>query len=111
MSEESSSAPSRSMLMPLGWVAVAGLVSIAACAGIGLGVNDSESAGVLAAQLSAFPLGFSLSAALAGLIIHFAIQRATTLLRVTGPLGCGCLGGLVTLGVVFGFFVLIFPEL
>ena len=110
MSEEQSG-PKRSLLMPVAWVVIAMLVSVAACAGVGLAVNDSESAGIMAAQISAFPLGFALSAALGALVIHIGIKRATTLLRASGPLGCGCLGGLLALGATVGFFVLIFPEL
>lgn len=97
--------------MPAIWVVLAMLGSIAACAGVGLSAADSESMGVSAAQIAAFPLGFLLSAALGGLIIHFAVKRATTLLRVVAPMGCGCLGGLITLAGVFFFFTAIFPAL
>ncbi len=97
--------------MPAIWVILAMLGSVAAAAGVGLAAADSESMGVSAAQIAAFPLGFLLSAALGGLIVHFAVKRATTLLRVVAPLGCGCLGGLVTLAGVVGFFVAIFPSL
>ena len=97
--------------MPLSWVLLAMLGSVAACLGVGLSAADSEDAGVVASQIAAFPLGFLLSAALGGLIVHFAVKRATTLLRVVAPLGCGCLGGAVVLGGVMLFFTAIFPAL
>ena len=97
--------------MPAAWVALALLGSIGACAGIGISASDSESAGVAAAQVAAFPLGFVLGGALAGLILHFGVTRATTLLRVLGPLGCGCMSGLLMLSLCVTFFVAIFPAL
>jgi hypothetical protein len=99
------------MMMPAIWVVLAVLGSVAACVGVGLSASDSETMGVYATKIAAFPLGFLLSAALSGLIIHFAIKRATTLLRVVAPMGCGCLGGLVTLAGAFFFFMAIFPAL
>lgn len=103
--------PTRSMFMPLLWVFLALVVSVGACAGVGLSANDSESAGVFAAQVSAFPLGFVLSAALGGLVVHFAVKRATRLLRTVAPMGCGCLGGFGVLALVMSFFAFIFPAL
>lgn len=97
--------------MPMAWVALALLGSIGAGAGIGLSAYDSESAGVMASQLAAFPLGFVLGGALAALIVHFGVKRATTLLRVLGPLGCGCMSGVLLLGTAFVFFTAIFPAL
>ena len=97
--------------MPLAWVGLAMLGSLGACAGIGLSAADSESAGVVATQLAAFPLGFVLGGALTGLVLHFGVKRATTLLRVLGPLGCGCMSGVLMLGAAFVFFAAIFPAL
>ena len=99
------------LVMPIVWVLIALLGTGAAVAGVGIGVMDSESAGMMAAQIAAGPLGFVLAGALGGLIIHFAVKRATTLLRVVGPMGCGCLGGGVAAGLTVLFFTLIFPSL
>ena len=93
------------------WVILALLISVIAGVGIGISAADSESAGVVAAQISAFPLGFVLGGALAGLIIHFGVKRATTLLRVLGPLGCGCMSGLLMVSLFITFFAVIFPAL
>ena len=103
--------PKRSLLMPVLWVLLAGLVSAGACAGIGLSAGGSEEQLLLAAQVSAFPLGFVLCGALVGLIVHFGVRRATTLLRVVGPLGCGCLGGLLAVGLAVAVVALVLPAL
>lgn len=99
------------LMMPMAWVILAMLGSVAACAGVGISVADSESAGVVAAQVTAFPLGFLLCGAFAGLIVQFAVKRGTTLLRVLAPMGCGCLGGLIALGGTLVFFTTIFPAM
>lgn len=101
----------RGLLMPIGWSLLAMLGAIGAAAGVGVGLTTSESAGISAAQIAAFPLGFVLSAALCGLIVHIGIKRATTLLRVMAPLGCGCMGGMLMLGAVFGFVLVVLPML
>ena len=103
--------PRRGLLMPLGWSFLAVLGTVGAAAGVGLAVTESESAGINAAQIASFPLGFVLSAALGGLVVHIGIKRATTLLRVVAPLGCGCMGGLLMLGTVVGFVTLVLPTL
>ena len=97
--------------MPIGWSFLALLGTAGAVAGVAVALSSSESAGIQAAQIASFPLGFVLSAALGGLIVHIGIKRATTLLRVVAPLGCGCMGGLLMLGAVFGFVLLVLPTL
>ena len=106
---QESSQPSK--LMPMVWLALALLGTLVAGAGIGISAADSESAGMIAAQIAAFPLGFVLGGALAGLLIHYGIKRATTLLRVLGPLGCGCMSGMLMLSLFITFFTVIFPAL
>lgn len=101
----------RSLMMPIAWIVLSMLVGAAACAGIALGVNDSEESGILAATISAFPIGFVLTGALGGLVVHFGIRRATTLLRVVGPMGCGCTGGFTLLALAFLFFQYVFPSM
>ncbi|MFT5687001.1 MAG: hypothetical protein ACI8RZ_007958 [Myxococcota bacterium] len=98
-------------MMPLAWTAFALLGCMAACLGVGGSAANSETLGVQAAQIAAFPLGFVLAGLLGGLIVHFAVKRGTTLLRVLAPMGCGCIGGLITLVGVFFFFTAIFPSL
>lgn len=104
-------APKRSLWMPMAWLLLVFLGSAGACAGIGASLQRSEDAAILATQISAFPLGFVLCGALAGLIVHFGVRRATTLLRVVGPLGCGCLGGVVLAGIASAVVLFVLPTL
>lgn len=96
--------------MPLTWLALGLLVGCGGFAAVGYSAYGSESAGVNAAQLAAFPLGFALSGALAGVVTHFAAKKSPNA-RFFVPLGCGCLGGVFALGTVGAFFALIFPAL
>ena len=57
-----------------------------------------------------FPVGFLLSAALGGLLIHAMGQREARI-RIAGPPACVCIGGVVLLALVILFFVAIFPSL
>ena len=97
--------------LPLVWAGLALLCCVGVCAGVGVSAYSSESAGVTAAQLAAFPLGFTLAGALGAAGIHFGVRDATTPVQVGGPVGCGCLGGVAMVAVAVLFFAVIFPAL
>ncbi len=77
---------------------------------VGIAAAGSESDGVDASLIAGFPVGFLLSAALGGLLIHVSGQRDAKV-RIAGPLACGCLGGLAIFGLVVFFFFAVFPSL
>jgi hypothetical protein len=106
--EEESSKPG--FMMPILWIVLAGAFCTLSCAGVGFAGMGSETAGVNAAWYASFPFCFFASAALGGVIFHFAIPRASPV-RIAGPLGCGCLGGILGIGMVVTFFAAIWPSL
>ena len=97
--------------IPLVWVVLTLLVAFVSCAGVGASAYDSESAGVVASQLAAFPLGFALAGTTGAIGIHFGMKQASNAIRMGGPVGCGCLGGLAMVAMAMLFFVAIFPAL
>lgn len=98
-------------LMPVLWLVVTILVTLICAAFVGLMAADSESQGVQATQIVALPFGFVWSGLLAASIIQIAWKKASTAVRVAGPLGCGCLGGIIMILLVIVFFTAIFPGL
>lgn len=95
--------------MPAAWLVLATVLSLVCCAGVGFSAYRSESGGVNSAMISSFPLGFLMAGVLAALVTHFVARNPT--IRALAPVGCGCLGGLGMFGLVFVFFVAIFPAL
>jgi hypothetical protein len=93
------------------WLTLAAVVTLITLAYVGFAAYNSESAGVTAAEIMALPFGFAWSGALAAVIIRLGFKKAGTGLRVGGPMGCGCLGGIVLLLLVLLFFAAIFPSL
>jgi hypothetical protein len=98
-------------LMPVLWLVVTFLVTLVCAAFVGLMAADSESKGVEATQVVALPFGFVWGGLLAASIIQIAWKKASTAVRVAGPLGCGCLGGIIMILLVIVFFSAIFPAL
>lgn len=98
------------LLSPLIWGGVAIFLTCAGLGGLGLAIADSESAGVMASMIVAFPLGFVWAGAIAAIVLHF-VKRASPPVRLGTPFGCGCLGGLVLGAMSLLFFAVIFPEL
>ena len=97
-------------LSPLIWGGVAVFLTCAGLGGLVLAVSDSESAGITASMVVAFPLGFVWSGALAAIVLHF-MKKASRGVRIGTPFGCGCLGGMAMAAVAVLFFAVIFPEL
>jgi hypothetical protein len=93
------------------WLALAAVVTLIALVYVGFAAYNSESGGVMATQIMSLPFGFVWGGVLAAIIIQFGFKKAGTGIRVGGPIGCGCLGGLVFLLLVFIFFTGIFPSL
>lgn len=98
-------------LMPVLWLVVTVIVTLVCAAFVGLMAADSETQGMQATQVVALPFGFVWGGLLAASIIQIAWKKASTAVRVAGPLGCGCLGGIIMLALVFFFFAAIFPSL
>lgn len=98
-----------SPLMPIAWAVVALVVTLASVACVGVFASGSESDGVFASNVAAFPLGFGCSGAAAALVVHFVVKRGP--LRTAAPLGCGCLGGVGLLAGLFVFYAAIWPSL
>lgn len=94
----------------IGWLVVALLVGCGGLGVVGLMAYDSESGGVMASQITAFPMGFAFSGLLAALGVQL-LHRKPGPARMAVPLGCGCLGGLGAVVAVVIFFVAIFPAL
>ncbi len=90
---------------------VAALVGTVICAAFLIFMAaDSESAGVTAAYIVAFPFGALWSGAIAALVVQF-VGKDSKGVRYGVPPGCGCLGGLGLLFMIFFFLVAIFPSL
>jgi len=86
------------------------VATAAAVAWIGFAAYASESAGVQAALLAAFPLGAVCSWALVALVVQLAGKESGAM-RWGAPAGCACLGGAALLLVALLFFTTIFPAL
>lgn len=97
-------------LMPLVWFLIAGMGTCAGLAGVGIAVNDSETAGVEATMIAAFPLGLLWSGLLAAAVVHFVVPRPS-LARIFVPLGCSFVGACLALAATAFFFMAIFPAL
>ncbi len=96
-------------LWPAAWIILGLLGTIAAAVGVGMSAAGSESAGVAATQAVAFPIGLLWCGGLVALIVHFL--KSGKGVRYGAPLGCGCLGGFLFVGLVIVFFSVIFPAL
>jgi hypothetical protein len=96
-------------LWPAAWLILGFLGTVIAGVAVGLSAADSESAGVLATQAVAFPVGALWSGGLVALIVHF--MKSGKGVRFGAPIGCGCLGGIIMVALVVVFFVGIFPSL
>ena len=94
----------------VGWLLVAFLVGCGGLSVVGLMGYQSESGGVLASYISAFPVGFALSGFAAALAVQL-LHRKPGPVRMAVPLGCGCLGGLGLMLAAVIFFAAIFPAL
>ncbi|MBW2263062.1 MAG: hypothetical protein JRG91_13875 [Deltaproteobacteria bacterium] len=97
-------------IWPALWGVAAVLGTIICAAVVGIMAADSESAGVTATYIVAFPFGALWSGAIAALIVQF-VGKDNKGVRYGVPPGCGCLGGLALLFMIFFFFVAIFPAL
>jgi hypothetical protein len=98
------SATNVGLILAVAWF----LLGILGCAGAGFAIGFvSESMGILASYLG-FPL---LAGGMAALLVAPFLRKSGTPAAVGAPLGCGCLGMGVTLGVVVIFFAVIFPSL
>lgn len=95
--------------MPIAWFALAAIVGVLVAAGVGMAAAGSESAGVAASNLAAFPLGFVCTGAAVALVVHFVARGAGV--RTAVPLGCGCLGGIGAFLALGLFYAAIWPSL
>lgn len=95
--------------MPILWTVAALVVTVASALCVGVFASGSESDGVAASNLAAFPLGFVCTGAPVALVVHFAVKQGAA--RIAAPLGCGCLGGVGLLAGLFFFYAAIWPSL
>ncbi len=98
----------RAWTAPVVWLVVAGIGMVICVAVVGVAGYGSESAGVAASYMVAFPLGFLCGGSLAALAGNFFL---TGRVRLAAPFGCGLLAGVVALLMTFVFFAGIFPAL
>ncbi|GDX80829.1 hypothetical protein LBMAG42_26400 [Deltaproteobacteria bacterium] len=98
-----------SFLMPGLWMAATALVTLAVVGAVGVMGYGSESAGMLASNLAAFPLGFVCTGAAVAVVVHFVVKGGP--LRLAVPMGCGCLGGIGLLVGLTVFYAAIWPSL
>ncbi len=103
--------PKPGCIMPLVWLGVTLLITLICGVVVGGMASTSETKGVEAAQLAALPFGFVWGGMLSAVIVQLAWKRATPAVRIAGPLGCGCLGAIVMIGLIIVFFAAIFPAL
>jgi len=96
--------------MPIVWAVLAAVGTLAAIVIVGYFAYGSESDGVSATYAVAFPLGLLWGGALSAGVIQLT-KLAHPAVRIGGPLGCGFMAGAALLGLVFLFFVGIFPAL
>lgn len=106
--EDEESAPG--CAMPIVWSIVAAVVTVLACGGIGVMASGSESAGVSASQIAAFPLCAALSTVAVAIPVHFLVKKSTPI-RLAAPPTAGCLGGILGVGMLFVFYAVIWPSL
>ena len=97
------------LLMPGLWMAAAAVTTLAVVGAVGVMGYGSESAGMLASNLAAFPLGFVCTGAAVAVIVHFVVKGGP--LRLAVPMGCGCLGGIGLLVGLSVFYAAIWPSL
>jgi len=97
-------------IWPILWVLAALVGTILCAAFVIFMAADSESAGVTATYIAAFPFGALWSGAIAALVVQF-VGKDNKGVRYGVPPGCGCLGGIVLFLMIFVFFVSIFPAL
>lgn len=97
-------------VMPIVWLVLTAVGTFLCFVGLGIAISDSESAGVTATMVVAFPLGLLWCGAVAALVTHFAVARKS-MIRVFAPMGCALFGGCVALVLAAFFFAVIFPEL
>ena len=106
--QENGAEQQRAWTAPVVWIVLAGLGTVICATIVGMAGYRSESAGVDAAYLVVFPLGFLCGGSLAALVGNFFLQGRV---RLAAPFGCGLLAGVVALLMTFVFFVAIFPAL
>jgi len=98
----------------IGMLVFFGVLSLLACCGGGgftaFVASGSESAGVTASMVSAFPAFFAISGLVGALIGHFAVKDSKAM-KVAVPIGLAVLGGGCGFGGVSLFFLTIFPAL
>jgi hypothetical protein len=97
-------------LWPALWGVASALGTLVCAVIVGLAAADSESAGVMATNAVALPVGFLWAGSLAAIIVHF-VKRDNKGLRYGAPVGCGCVGAILMLLTIFVFFAAIFPAL
>ena len=96
-------------LWPAAWLILGLLGTIVAGVAVGLSIADSESAGMVATQAVAGPVGLLWCGGLVALIVHF--MKSGKGVRYGAPIGCGCLGAILFGALAFVFFAAIFPAL
>lgn len=97
-------------VLPALWLGAAFLGLLLCGALVGWAGYQSESTGMRAAMVVAFPLGFVWSGALAAMAGYFK-PSDKVLVRHGVPLGCGCFGAMAMALVVIVFFGAIWPAL
>jgi len=97
--------------MPGLWLGLTSVATLISLAYVAFAACNSESAGIRAAGIVALPLGMFWGGMLAAIIVQFAWKKASSGVRIAGPIGCGCLGGIILLVLVLLFFAVIFPAL
>ncbi|MFH1437475.1 MAG: hypothetical protein ABIJ56_17345 [Pseudomonadota bacterium] len=103
--------PKPGCLIPGIWAGIAAVVTLIALVLVAIMASGSETAGVNATTLASLPVGVVWGGSLASVIIHLAFKKASSKVRIGAPIGCGCLGGIFLLALVFIFFQAIFPAL
>lgn len=103
--------PKPGCLMPVVWLVATLVITLVCAVVVGGMASTSESKGVEAAQWAAMPFGFVWGGLLSAVLVQLAWKKASPAVRVAGPLGCGCLGAIVMIGLIVVFFAAIFPAL
>ena len=92
---------------------VFGLLALLTCCGgggyLGMSINESESAGVVASYVIAFPVGFSFAGLLGAVIGYFGLKSKG--LQIALPIVLGLVAGIGCLLSAVVFFEAIFPAL